>query len=69
MNWLQIIWWLATNAPELWKLIKELLDLLERQGDSNATVQGGTSASLCSPYCKDSKTKVSVRMSMKADSK
>ena len=55
MNWGKVLWWVITNAPELWRLIKEIIDLLERadqshkskaQADITASVRGKKPATL-----------------------
>ena len=37
-RFIQIIWWVITNAPEIWALIKQILDLLEEAGNANRSV-------------------------------
>ena len=42
MNWAKILWWVVTNAPELFQLIKRIIDLLEEAGGSQQKKAVGT---------------------------
>jgi len=50
MNWTKVLWWVLTNIPELYGLIKQIVDLLrEGAADPTARSRGMVTATLKSP--------------------